>query len=61
MPINRTKLSHPGRRCLWLCLGSISLLLAACAPLSSDQPSAMQPQGKFTVSGEAQLPVQWWT
>ncbi|MGK2907140.1 MAG: efflux transporter outer membrane subunit, partial [Desulfuromonadales bacterium] len=43
------------------CLGSISLLLAACAPLSSDQPSAMQPQGKFTVSGEAQLPVQWWT
>jgi NodT family efflux transporter outer membrane factor (OMF) lipoprotein len=44
-----------------ICLGIISLLLASCAPLASDQTSAMQPQGKFSVNGEAQLPLQWWT
>lgn len=61
MPINRIKLPPPGRRFTRFCLAVIVVLLAACAPLASDQTSAMQPQGKFSVSGEAPLPVQWWT
>ncbi|MDT8443419.1 MAG: TolC family protein [Desulfuromonadales bacterium] len=48
-------------RCAWLCLGLIFLLLAACTPTANYQASAIQPTGRFSASGQTQLPVQWWS
>ena len=62
MPINPIKSDKlPGRSATWLCLAAVFMLLAACAPAATHQASAVQPQGKFSASGPAQLPVQWWT
>jgi NodT family efflux transporter outer membrane factor (OMF) lipoprotein len=43
-----------------LCLSLILLLLAACTPTITRQASSIQPQGKFSATGQAQLPEKWW-
>ncbi len=38
----------------------ILLLLVSCTPTMSRQASSIQPQGKFSATGQAQLPEKWW-
>ena len=61
MPNNLTK-SDKGlnKWCTWFYLVIISLLFTACTPVATYQDSAMQPQGSFSATGQAQLPEQWW-
>ena len=61
MPNNLTKPDNGlNKRYTWFYLVIISLLFTACTPVATHQDSAMQPQGSFSATGEAQLPEQWW-
>jgi NodT family efflux transporter outer membrane factor (OMF) lipoprotein len=59
--IQRPSYDYPVRRWAGICLGIGFLLLAACTPVATQQVSAVQPQGKFSLSGQTQLPAEWWT
>jgi NodT family efflux transporter outer membrane factor (OMF) lipoprotein len=43
-----------------LFMSVILLLLVSCTPTISRQASSIQPQGKFSATGQAQLPEKWW-
>ncbi|MCK4507316.1 MAG: TolC family protein, partial [Desulfuromonadales bacterium] len=58
---NRTKPDNSlNERCVWFCLVIVFLFFTACAPVTTHQDSALQPQGSFSATGQEQLPEKWW-